>query len=151
MVVRRINFLLNHTDCALTHPHISAWSSFRPVHSQVRQSARQSEHSNHRYLIDSRLIGNTVCLQTAFDHFRQWLRLLSAFVMGLRTPAITANARPSRVGVSGRYPVIPPIKLPVLRTTENRCSCADFLPSANESHLPRNPQRLAVLPLWYLQ
>ena len=46
--------------------------------------------------------------------------------MGLRTPAITANARPSRVGVSGRYPVIPPIKLPVLRTTENRCSCADF-------------------------
>ena len=70
--------------------------------------------------------------------------------MGLRTPAITANARPSRVGVSGRYPVIPPIKLPVLRTTENRCSCADFLPSANESHLPRNRLR-PCLRLWYWQ
>ena len=68
--------------------------------------------------------------------------------MGLRTPAITANARPSRVGVSGRYPVIPPIRLPVLRTTENRCSCADFLPSANESHLPRNRLR-PCLRLWY--
>src|SRR5699024_5799467 len=68
----------------------------------------------------------------------QWLRLLSAFVMGLRTKAITANARPSRVGVSGRYPVIPPIKLSVLRTTENRCPCADFLPPANESHFPKN-------------
>ena len=113
------------------------WSSFRPVHSQVRQSARQSEHSNHRYLIDPRPIGNTVCRQTAFDHFWQWLRLLSAFVMGLRTPSITANARPSRVGVSGRYPVIPPIKLSVLRTTENRCPCADFLPPANESHLSK--------------
>ena len=27
-------FLLNHTDCALTHPYISIWSSFRTVHSQ---------------------------------------------------------------------------------------------------------------------
>ena len=67
--------------------------------------------------------------------------------MGLRTPAITANARPSRVGVSGRYPVIPPIKLPVLRTTENRCSCADFLPSANESHSSRTHHRLFHHPL----
>ena len=70
--------------------------------------------------------------------------------MGLRTPAITANARPSRVGVSGRYPVIPPIKLPVLRTTENRCSCADFLPSANESHLSRT-RRPPCHRLWYWQ
>ena len=35
--------------------------------------------------------------------------------MGLRTPAITANARPSRVGVSGRYPIIPPIRPLVLQ------------------------------------
>lgn len=125
-------------------------SSFRPVHSQVRQSARQSEHSNHRYLIDPRPIGNTICRQIVFDHFRQWLRLLSAFVMGLRTPAITANARPSRVGVSGRYPVIPPIKLPVLRTTENRCPCADFLPPANESHWSRTRPR-PCRPLWCWQ
>ena len=66
--------------------------------------------------------------------------------MGLRTNAITANARPSRVGVSGRYPVIPPIKLPVLRTTENRCPCADFLPPANESHSSKTRPRLSVRP-----
>ena len=52
------------------------------------------------------------------------------------------------LGVSGRYPVIPPIKLPVLRTTENRCSCADFLPSANESHLPKNLPRIFPRRLW---
>ena len=80
----------------------------------------QSEHSNHRYLIDPWPIGNTVCRQTAFDRHYLRLRLLSAVVMGLRTKAITANARASRVGVSGRYPFIPPIKLPVLRPMENR-------------------------------
>jgi hypothetical protein len=33
------------------------------------------------------VIGNTVCRQTAFGRLRRWLRLLSAFVMGLGTPA----------------------------------------------------------------
>ena len=47
-------FLLNHTDCALTHPYISIWSSCRPVHSQICQSTRRGEHSSHRYFIESR-------------------------------------------------------------------------------------------------
>ena len=59
-------FLLNHTDCALTHPGNSTGSSFRPVHSRVRQSARQSEHSNHGRLIDPWLIGSTPHLWGAF-------------------------------------------------------------------------------------
>ena len=59
-------FLLNHTDCALTHPGISTGSSFRPVHSRVRQSARQGEHSNHGRLVDPWLIGSTPHLWGAF-------------------------------------------------------------------------------------
>ncbi len=59
-------FLLNHTGCALTHPYISIWSSFRTVHSQIRQFARQSKHTNHRYFIEPRLIGNTPHLWGAF-------------------------------------------------------------------------------------
>ena len=31
-------YLLNHTNCVLPHPYISIWPTFRPVHSQVRQS-----------------------------------------------------------------------------------------------------------------
>ena len=124
-------------------------SSFRTVHSQVRQFARQGKHSRHRHLIDPGLIGSTVCLQTAFDHFWQWLRLLSAFVTGLRTRAFTANARPSRVGVSGRYPVIPPIKLSVHRLIVP-CPCASFLPLANKSHSSKTRPRLCRLP-WCLR
>ena len=52
-------FLLNHTNYALTHPCISTWSSYRTVHSQIRQLARQGKHSNHKYFIESRLIGST--------------------------------------------------------------------------------------------
>ena len=63
-------FLLNHTDCALTHPYISIWSSFRPVHSRIRQFTRFGEHSNHRYFIDSWPIGSTICFQTAFGHHK---------------------------------------------------------------------------------
>ena len=37
--------------------------------------------------------------------------------MGLHTKAFTAYACPPRAGVSGRYPVIPPVKLSVIRTT----------------------------------
>ena len=55
----QVQFLLNHTDYALTHPYISAWSSYRTVHSQIRQLARQGKHSNHKYFIESRLIGST--------------------------------------------------------------------------------------------
>ena len=63
-------FLLNHTDCALTHPYISIWSSFRPVHSRIRQFTRFGEHSNHRYFIDSWPIGSTICFQNAFGHHK---------------------------------------------------------------------------------
>ena len=62
-------FILNHTGCALTHPCISAWSSFRTVHSQIRQPVRHDKHSNHRYFIDPRLIGNTPHLWGAFGSF----------------------------------------------------------------------------------
>ena len=62
-------FLLNHTGCALTHPCISAWSSFRTVPSQIRQPVRHDRHSNHRYFIDPRLIGNTPHLWGAFGSF----------------------------------------------------------------------------------
>lgn len=79
-------FLLNHTDNGLLR-HIHFYISFyRPVHSQIRQFKK---HSDHRYFIDPRLIGNTVCLQTGFDHC-PWLRLLSAFVMKLRTRGLSA-------------------------------------------------------------
>ena len=37
--------------------------------------------------------------------------------MGLHTKAFTAYACPPRAGVSGRYPVIPPVELSVIRTT----------------------------------
>ena len=63
-------FLLNHTDCALTHPYISIWSSFRPVHSRIRQFTRQGKHSNHRYFVDSWPISSTICFQTAFGHHK---------------------------------------------------------------------------------
>ena len=107
-------FLLNHTDCALTHPYISIWSSFRTVPSQIRQSARQSRHSNHRYFIDTRPIGNTIHLWTAFGNFiGKLLRLLSVFVVGLHTISFTETACPPSVSVSGRYPIIPLIKLSV--------------------------------------
>ena len=49
-----------------SHPYISIWSSYRPVHSRIRQFARYGEHSNRGYFIDPWPIGNTVCLQTAF-------------------------------------------------------------------------------------
>ena len=56
--------------------------------------------------------------------------------MGLYTKAFTANAYPSRAGVSGRYPVIPPVRLPVHRLISHGiCLCADFLPPANKSHV----------------
>ena len=107
-------FLLNHTDCALTHPYISTWSSFRTVPSQIRQSARQSRHSNHRYFIDTRPIGNTIHLWTAFGNFiGKLLRLLSVVVVGLHTISFTETACPPSVSVSGRYPIIPLIKLSV--------------------------------------
>ncbi|MDD5899057.1 MAG: hypothetical protein PUE14_11300 [Clostridia bacterium] len=64
------------------------WSSYRPVHSRIRQSARYGEHSNHGYFVDPWPIGNTVCLQTAFGRRWRRLRLLSAVVVGLRTPAL---------------------------------------------------------------
>ena len=63
-------FLLNHTDCALTHPYISIWSSFRPVHSRIRQFTRRGKHSNHRYFVDSWPISSTICFQTAFGHHK---------------------------------------------------------------------------------
>ncbi len=50
----------------VTHPGISTGSSFRPVHSRVRQSARQGEHSNHGRLIDPWPIGSTPHLWGAF-------------------------------------------------------------------------------------
>ena len=37
--------------------------------------------------------------------------------MGLHTKAFTAYACPPRAGVSGRYPIIPPVELSVIRTT----------------------------------
>ncbi len=63
-------FLLNHTDCALTHPYISIWSSFRPVHSRIRQFTRRGKHSNHRYFVDSWPISSAICFQTAFGHHK---------------------------------------------------------------------------------
>lgn len=38
------------------HRTISGPSAFRPLHSQVRQSAQFHGHSNHRYFLDSRPI-----------------------------------------------------------------------------------------------
>ena len=70
--------------------------------------------------------------------------------MGLYTKAFTANAYPSRAGVSGRYPVIPPVRLPVHRLISHGiCLCADFLPPANKSHFPRSPRpRRSCRPPW---
>ena len=68
--------------------YISIWSSYRPVHSRIRQFARYGEHSNHGYFVDPWHIGNTVCLQTAFGRRWRRLRLLSAVVVGLRTLAL---------------------------------------------------------------
>ena len=68
--------------------------------------------------------------------------------MGLYTKAFTANAYPSRAGVSGRYPVIPPVRLPVHRLISHGiCLCADFLPPANKSHSPRTRPLLYLRPL----
>lgn len=141
-------FLLNHTDCALTHPYISIWSSFRPVHSRIRQFTRRGKHSNHRYFVDSWPISSTICFQTAFGHHKWWLRLLSAVVAGLRTPAITADARPPRADVSGRYSFIPSVELSVIQATDNRYLSADFLPSTNESHFPRKGRCFLNVMVW---
>ena len=65
---------------------------------------------------------------------------------GASYTGFAADARPPRAGVSGRYPVIPPVKLPVIQTTVFCCLSADFLPPANESHSPRIRPRLWLLP-----
>ena len=59
-------------------------------------------------------MGNTIHLCTAFDNFiGKLLRLLSVFVVGLHTISFAETACPPSVSVSGRYPVIPLIKLSV--------------------------------------
>ena len=51
-----------------------------------------------------------------------------SFVTELLTPTITADASPSRIDVSGRYPIIPPIGLPVTDWLlfNKPTLCADF-------------------------
>ena len=83
-------FLLNHTDCALTHPYISIWSSFRPVHSRIRQSARYGEHSNHGYFIDPWPIGNT---SLPPDCFRPPLAAATVALSRCRGASYTACSR----------------------------------------------------------
>lgn len=57
-------FLLDRTNNDFSLLHISIQSGFRPVHSQIRQSL--FGHSDHRYFIDSRPVGNAVRLRTSF-------------------------------------------------------------------------------------
>lgn len=105
-------FLLNRTNNDFSLLHISIQSGFRPVHSQIRQSL--FGHSDHRYFIDSRPVGNAVRLRTGFVAFA--LRLLSAVFTELLTVWISSftASRSIRVSVSGRYSFIPLIGSPVL-------------------------------------
>ena len=75
------------------------------------------------------------------DRFRPPLAAATVALSRCRGASYTgfaADARPPRAGVSGRYPVIPPVELPVIQTTVFCCLSADFLPPANESHSLRN-------------
>ena len=54
------------------------------------------------------------------DRFRPPLAAVTVALSRCRGASYTgfaADARPPRAGVSGRYPVIPPVELPVIQTT----------------------------------
>ena len=86
---------------------------------------RQSyfKHSDLGYFVDLRPIGSTVHLWTAFVGLviiQQSIRLLSAAFTELLTSqfSLTPASRSIKGGVSGRYPIIPPLGLLVLLTFE---------------------------------
>ena len=86
---------------------------------------RQSyfKHSDLGYFVDLRPIGSTVHLWTAFVGLviiQQSIRLLSADFTELLTGqfSLTPASRSIKGAVSGRYPIIPPLGLLVLLTSE---------------------------------
>ena len=75
----------------------------------IRRFVRHFCHSNHRYFIDPRHIGDTIHLWTAFVWLviiQQVLRSLFADFTGLQTIRVSSHiaCRSIREGVSGRYP-----------------------------------------------
>lgn len=79
MVFQSMHFYSTTSTTDILCLGISTKSCYRPVHSQVCQSLR---HSNHRYFIDPRLISNIIHLWITFDCdwllSNKQLRLLSA-------------------------------------------------------------------------
>ena len=90
----------------------------RLIDPYIRGFVRYYYHSNHRYFIDLRPVGDTIHLWTAFVmlYFTAMLRSLSADFTELLTVSVSAYtaSRSIKGSVSRRYPVIPLLGLSVL-------------------------------------
>ena len=112
-----MQFLLHRTNCDSSQPYISACSVLLDPY--LRKFVRPSGHSNHRYFIDPRHVGDTIHLWTAFVWgFATPLRPLSAVFAELLTHQVSHiyASRSLRESVSGRYPFIPLFGLSVHKT-----------------------------------
>ena len=148
MVFHNINFYSTTLISALTHPGISTGSSFRPVHSRVRQSARQGEHSNHGRLVDPWPIGSTSHLWGAFAGIGCRFGCSRPLSRGfIQEPLQLMHARRGQAFQG----VTPSFHLSNYQlSTQHSCVSASFLPLANVSHSSRIRHR-PCRPLWCWQ
>lgn len=100
----------NFYSTTLTPRRVCAFLHISGLDPYIRRFVSASAHSNHRYFIDPRPIGNTIHLWTAFVLIAQ----LTVTLSRLYRASDIAACRSIRVGVSGRYSIIPPIGLSVL-------------------------------------
>ena len=133
-----MRFLLHRTNCNTLHPCISTRVVL--IDPYIRKFARSLDHSNHRYFIDPRHVGNAIHRWTGFVRIYH-LRSLSAAFAELLTYSVSCiyASRSLRGSVSGRYPLIPLLGLSVherlsgLLSIPQYCSCLTFL-VRNKSH-----------------
>ncbi len=115
------SFILTTFTCPHTHrlwrqPYF--YDSFVLTRTFRVSSVLSTAHSHHRHFVDSRHIGCTIRLRTAFhsDITILFGQLSADFCELSNTSyiAVIRACRSLRVGVSGRYPIIPPIEISVL-------------------------------------
>lgn len=147
-----MRFLLHRTNCNTLHPCISTRVVL--IDPYIRKFVRSLDHSNHRYFIDPRHVGNAIHRWTGFVRIYH-LRSLSAAFAELLTYSVSRiyASRSLRGSVSGRYPLIPLLGLSVherlsgLLSIPQYCSCLTFL-VRNKSHRTSSQSKRTIPRGW---
>lgn len=113
----------NITRCFITckfystsHTHKGVYAFLHIFHLDpfIHRFVSLLRHSHHRYFIDLRHIGNTIHLWTDFVWVLNSITVTLCRLCRASDTCKTNACRSIKVGVSGRYTIIPPIELLVL-------------------------------------